>query len=100
MVSTDGSSRNTAQNSAETLVSKITEPETWEKKVRIKIMPSCCFRDHPFKTTAFLRSGGVKNWPNLPMDSTSSKNCRRRWVGVKNRENLPTSLMDGPLCYH
>ena len=24
------------------------------------------------------------------------KNCRRREVGVKNRENLPTSLMDGP----
>ena len=26
------------------------------------------------------------------------KNCRRRGVGVKNCENLPTSLMDGPLC--
>ena len=31
MVSTDGSSRKTAQNSAETLVSKITEPATWKK---------------------------------------------------------------------
>ena len=26
-------------------------------------------RVHPFKTSAFLRGGGVKNWPNLPMDS-------------------------------
>ena len=34
-------------------------------------------RDHPFKTSAFLRGGGVKNLPNLPTDS--SKNCR--WQG-------------------
>ena len=27
-------------------------------------------RDHPFKTSAFLRRGGVKNLPNLPMDSS------------------------------
>ena len=26
-------------------------------------------RDHPFKTSAFLRGGGFKNWPNLPTDS-------------------------------
>ena len=28
----------------------------------------CSFynRDHPFKTSAFFRGGGVKNWPNLP----------------------------------
>ena len=25
-------------------------------------------KDHPFKTSAFLRGGEVKNWPNLPMD--------------------------------
>ena len=53
-------------------------------------------RDHPFKTSAFFRGGGVKNWPNLQMDS-SKKNCRREGVGVKNCENLPTSLMDGPI---
>ena len=27
-------------------------------------------RDHPFKTSACLRGGGVKNWPNLPTDSS------------------------------
>ena len=27
-------------------------------------------RDHPFKTSACLRGGGVKNLPNLPTDST------------------------------
>ena len=27
-------------------------------------------RDHPFKTSAFLRGGGVKNLPNLPTDSS------------------------------
>ena len=27
-------------------------------------------RDHPFKMSACLRGGGVKNWPNLPMDSS------------------------------
>ena len=26
--------------------------------------------DHPFKTSAFLRGGGVKNWPNLSQDSS------------------------------
>ena len=28
------------------------------------------FRGHPFKTLAFFKWGGVKNWPNLPMDSS------------------------------
>ena len=27
-------------------------------------------RDHPFKTSACLRGGGVKNWQNLPTDSS------------------------------
>ena len=27
-------------------------------------------RDHSFNTSAFLGGGGVKNWPNLPTDST------------------------------
>ena len=27
-------------------------------------------RDHPFKMSACLRGGGVKNLPNLPTDST------------------------------
>ena len=37
---------------------------------------SLCFlchfrlRDHPFKTSACLRGGEVKNLPNLPTDST------------------------------
>ena len=26
--------------------------------------------DHPFKTSALLRGGGVKNLPNLPTDSS------------------------------
>jgi hypothetical protein len=26
--------------------------------------------DHPFKTSAFFRGGGVKNLPNLPTDSS------------------------------
>ena len=29
-----------------------------------------CIRDHPFKTSACLKGGGVKNWPNLPTDSS------------------------------
>ena len=45
--------------------------------------------DHPFKTSAFFK-GEVKNLPNLPMDS-SKKTADGRGVGVKNRENLPTS---------
>ena len=27
-------------------------------------------RDHPFKTSAFFRGRGVKNWPNWPTDSS------------------------------
>ena len=27
-------------------------------------------RDHPFRTSAFFRGGGVKNLPNLPTDSS------------------------------
>ena len=30
----------------------------------------CVVRDHPFKTSACSRGGGVKNLPNLPTDST------------------------------
>ena len=29
-------------------------------------------RDHPFKTSALFRGGGVKNLPNLPMDSSKN----------------------------
>ena len=32
-----------------------------------------CLRDHPFKTSACLRGRGVKNLPNLPTDSTSTR---------------------------
>ena len=47
-------------------------------------------RDHPFKTSAYFRGGGIKNWPNLPMDN-NKKTADGRGVGVNNRENLPTS---------
>ena len=30
-------------------------------------------RDHPFKTSACFRGGGVKNLPNLPTDSTKKR---------------------------
>ena len=30
-------------------------------------------RDHPLKTSAFFRRGGVKNCPNLQMDSIKIK---------------------------
>ena len=43
--------------------------------------------DYPFKTSAFYRSGRVKNLPNLPTDSSK----KLPTGGVKNRENLPTS---------
>ena len=46
-------------------------------------------RDHPFKTSAICRGGGVQNWSNLPTDS--SKKLPTEGVGVKNSENLPTS---------
>ena len=49
-------------------------------------------RDHPFKTSARSRGGGVKNLPNLPMDSTIKvKSADGRGVGVKKCDNLPTS---------
>ena len=32
--------------------------------------PEMYIRDHPFKTSACLRVGGVKNWPKLPTDSS------------------------------
>ena len=57
MVSTDGSSRKTAQNSAETLVSKITEPATW-KKVRIKIMSTGCANEN--LTWLYIRENATK----------------------------------------
>ena len=49
-------------------------------------------RDHPFNTSAFLGGGGVKNWPNLPTDSSDRggerskivKICRRfKWMVPK-----------------
>ena len=47
-------------------------------------------RDHPFKTSACLRGGGVKNLPNLPTDSTKKLPTVGGW-GSKIGENLPTS---------
>ena len=47
-------------------------------------------RDHPFKTSACSRGGGVKNLPNLPMDSTK-KLPTVGGYGSKKCENLPTS---------
>ena len=38
--------------------------------------------DHPFKTSAFFRGEGVKNWLNMPKDS-GKKNCQQEGVGVK-----------------
>ena len=32
--------------------------------------PGTVLRDHPSKTSAFFRGGGVKNLPNLLMDSS------------------------------
>ena len=29
--------------------------------------------NHPFKTSAFFRGEGVKNWRNLPTDSSKTK---------------------------
>ena len=51
--------------------------------------------DHPFKTSAFLRRGGVKNWPNMSTDDSKKtakgskivKICRRLyWI-------VPLSLL-------
>ena len=47
-------------------------------------------RDHPFKTSACLWGGGVKNLPNLPTDSTK-KLTMVGGQGSKIGENLPTS---------
>ena len=44
-----------------------------------------------------LGGEGVKNLPNLPMDS-SKKIPTEGGRGSKIRENLPTSQMDGPYC--
>ena len=50
-----------------------------------RVMISFVLRDHPFKTSACSRGGGVKNLPNLPMDSTIKvKSADGRGVGVKN----------------
>ena len=38
--------------------------------MKIKEFFGCELWDHPFKTSACLRGGGVKNWPNLPTDSS------------------------------
>ena len=35
--------------------------------------------DHPFKTSTFLRGGGVKNWPNLPTDSSKKLKWSEKW---------------------
>ena len=37
---------------------------------RTDIPVSTEVRDHPFKTSPFFRGRGVKNWPNLPTDSS------------------------------
>jgi hypothetical protein len=50
-------------------------------------------KNHPLKTSAFFRGRGVKNWPNLPTDS--SKKLPTEGVEVKTHENLQTSEMDG-----
>ena len=47
-------------------------------------------RDHPFKTSACSRGGGVKNLPNLPTDSTKKLPTVGGW-GSKKCKNLPTS---------
>ena len=46
-------------------------------------------RDHPFKASAFFLGGGVKNLPNLPMDSSKKLPMV---AGVKNREKLADVL--------
>ena len=49
-----------------------------EKVVKIKGQKSSIpARDHPFKTSACLRGGGVKNWPNLPTDSSKKMPTER-----------------------
>ena len=45
-------------------------------------------KEHPSKTSAFFREGRGQKF---------AKFADGRGVGVKNRENLPMSKMDGPL---
>ena len=60
--------------------------------------------DHPFKMSACLRGGGVSHWADgqkvkrsqyirikNPLHKHFCWNADGRGVGVKNRENLPTS---------
>ena len=45
------------------------------KLIVLRDVPNLVFnlqRDHPFKTLACLKAGGVKNLPNLPTDSTKN----------------------------
>ena len=49
---------------------RLQKKSTNTKIVGIEIMKPSYLRDHPFKTSACLRGGGVKNLPNLPTDST------------------------------
>ena len=47
--------------------------ETWSNdkwSYLFKVGNFRLFRDHPFKTSALLRGGGVKNLPNLLTDSS------------------------------
>ena len=38
--------------------------------MRLLVLGKSRIRDHPFKTSAYSRGGGVKNLSNLPMDSS------------------------------
>ena len=54
--------------------------------------------DHPFRTSALFRGGGVKNLPNLPTDS-SKKLPMVGGVGVKNREKFADVLNGWSLSF-
>ena len=54
----------------------------------VVIIASGNVRDHPLKMSAFFRGGGVKNLPNLPMDSSK----KLPTVGVKNCEKFANVL--------
>ena len=60
--------------------------ETWSylwKSTRCNILVCTVFQtpiemsnnvgDHPFRTSAFLGGGAVKNWPNLPTDRSKTQ---------------------------
>ena len=47
---------------------------TWGSRTTIKII-----REHPFKTSAFLRGEGVKNWSNLPTNSSKKLPTEGGW---------------------